>query len=412
MRVLKFLLKLLILVCCLGLLWVILQARIDEATLVTEPPVQMTETIAALPPEPTPDSVDISAAPEAAATPTPVPTPEPTPEPPKEYVISMIGDCTLWSNANYANHPAGYAGTMGEDYAYPFSNTVQYFADDEYTLANLECVLSDKALPYDYTVATFSFLAPTAYTNVLLEGGVDFVTVANNHIMDCYEAGLNSTCAALEEYGLPYGRESQSQIVTTKNGLKLGIYTAGTNMRPDWKTEDALSAIAEMRANGAEYVICMFHWGNELYYKPFDYQTELAHKCIDAGADLIYGSHSHCLNPMEEYSGGLILYSMGNWTFGGSTMPSDPDTAIVQVTLRRDDSGALVREGCNVIPCCVSSKIDEAQTKTQNYNDYRPTPYPEETDPYYRVLSKLDGSFEPDSQGVDYSNWYASRATG
>ena len=48
---------------------------------------------------------------------TPAPTPEPTPEPPKEYVISFVGDCTLWSNQNYQAHPAGFAGVMGDNYA-------------------------------------------------------------------------------------------------------------------------------------------------------------------------------------------------------------------------------------------------------------------------------------------------------
>ena len=400
----KNVLKVFVLLLCLLVLAFITKARIEQFTVLTQPPVQETPAQELAPvtaelPRETPEAVE----------PTPVPTPEPTPEP-QEYTLSMVGDCTLWSNANYAQHPAGYAGVMGEDYAYPFSNTVDYFKDDDCTLANLECILSDKQIPYDYTVATFAFLAPTAYANVMIEGGVDFVTIANNHIMDCYEAGRDATCAALEEYGVPYGGECDSRIFITESGLKLGIYTAGVNMRPDWKTDTALAAVKSLREQGAEYVICMFHWGGELYYKPYEYQTTLAHACIDAGADLIYGSHSHCLQPIEEYNNGLIMYSMGNWTFGGSTMPKDPDTAIVQVHLKRAADGSIVRESHDIIPCCVSSKIDEAMNNTQNYNDYCPTPYPEDCDAYFRVLSKLDGSFEPTSQGVDYSDWWASRA--
>lgn len=340
---------------------------------------------------------------------TPEPTPEPTPEAEPEYfTISMVGDCTLWSNKNYANHPAGYAGVINGDPTYPFSNTIQYTGTDDYTLANLECILSDKQLTVDYTAATFAFLAPTDYVTIMTEGGVDFVTIANNHIMDCYEKGLESTKAALEEYGLPYGAECQAQLVTTESGLKLGIYTAGVNMRPDWKTDTAVAAIKSLREQGAEYVICMFHWGNELYYKPFDYQIELAHACVDAGADLIYGSHSHCLQPIEEYNGVPIFYSLGNWTFGGNTTPSDPDTVLVQVHIKRDVDGTISTESYDTIPCCVSSNIEGAMKKSQNYNDYRPTPYPEDCEGYARVLAKLDGSFVPDSQGADYSNWYAS----
>ena len=388
---------------CLALLGLITQARIDQATLITVPYSSAIPAVSTSTPSAPVTTV------EASPEPTPESTPEPTPEP-EYFTLSFIGDCTLWSNANYAQHPAGYAGVMGDDYSYPFHNTVQYFENDDFTFANLECILSDKQLPYDYTVATFAFIAPSAYANVMTEGGVDFVTTANNHMMDCYEAGANSTYAVLEEYSLPYGTERQAQIVTTDSGLKIGVYTAGLNMRPDWKTDDAIASIKSLREQGAEYVICMFHWGDELYYSPYEYQTTLAHACIDAGADLIYGSHSHCLQPVEEYNGGLILYSMGNWTFGGSTMPKDPDTAIAQVVVKRDLDGTISRDSYSLIPCCVSSKIDEAQNNTQNYNDYCPTPYEEGSEAYFRVLAKLDGSFEPTSQGVDYSDWWASRA--
>ena len=90
-------------------------------------------------------------------------------------------------------------------------------------------------------------------------------------------------------------------------------------------------------------------------------------------------------------------------------MPSDPDTAIVQVKLKRADDGSIVNDGYTAIPCCVSSKLDAAKNNEQNYNDYKPTPYEEGTEEYYRVLAKLDGSFEPERQGADYSNWWASR---
>lgn len=104
---------------------------------------------------------------DASPTPTPSPTPEPTPTPtptPETYTLSVIGDCTLWSNANYAQHPAGYAGVINGDYSYPFSNTIQYFENDDFTIANFECILSDKNLAYDYTQVYFPFIAPTEYS--------------------------------------------------------------------------------------------------------------------------------------------------------------------------------------------------------------------------------------------------------
>ena len=389
--------KILKLICCLllcGILAITIKLRLDSP----EMPVQSAEPVIA--------PLDASPTPTSTPSPTPVPTPTPTPTP-ETYTLSVIGDCTLWSNANYAQHPAGYAGVINGDYSYPFSNTIQYFENDDFTIANFECILSDKNLAYDYTQVYFPFIAPTEYANIIIDGGVDFVTTANNHIMDCYEAGETSTYETLEAYGIPFGKEGQAQLYTTDSGLVIGIYCSGKDLAPN-KTK-ALNAIQQLIDDGAEYIICAFHWGQELYYEPNQAQIDLAHACIDAGADLIYGSHTHCLQPIEEYGDGLILYSMGNWTFGGSTMPSDPDTAIVQVELTRNDDGSVSRTGMDVIPCCVSSKIDAAMVKEQNYNDYKPTPYEEGSEGYNRVMSKLSGEFEATSQGADYSSWLASR---
>ena len=352
--------------------------------------------------QPTETAAEVSSSPAATPTPTPTPTPEPTPE---YFTISMVGDCTLWSSSQFENSDVGLPKTVGEDYSYPFSNTVEYFKDDEYTLANFECTLSDTKLS---SSQMFYFLAPTSYANIMTEGGVDFVTTANNHSLDFGETGLQNTMAALDAVGLPYGTEDQYQIVTTPNGLKLGIYTAGNDMRPDWKQDSAVAAITAMKEQGADYIICMFHWGSELYYTPDTNQTTLAHACIDAGANLIYGSHPHCLEPIEEYNGGLIAYSLGNWVFGGSTRPSDPDTAIIQVTLKRDVDGSVTTDSYTAIPCCVSSNLEGAANMSDNYNNYCPTPYEEDSEAYTRAMSKLDGTYEAKSQGADYSSWYSS----
>ncbi len=322
----------------------------------------------------------------------------------RDFVISVIGDNTLASH-QYAGASVSYAGRMGDDYSYPYSNTVQYFANDDFTISNLECTLSDKKLQ---SLEQFYFLAPTAYANILLEGGVDFVTTANNHMEDFGQQGVDDTYAALEDCGIPYGKEGEAQLLSIDGDLTLGIYCDYNHLKPD--VEKSTAAVRQLKEDGADYVICAFHWGKELYYKPNDDQITLAHACIDAGADLIYGSHTHNLQPIEEYGEGLILYSMGNWSFGGSTAPTDRDTAIVQVKLHRDESGKVMNTGFDIIPCCVSSRpVTEGYTG-DNYNDYRPTPYTEGSQAYYRVLAKLDGSFEPDQEGRDYSDVYAQYA--
>ena len=158
--------------------------------------------------------VPVAATPEPTPTPTPTPTPEPTPE---LFTISVIGDQTLTSHQMLSDQSEySYAGRMNGDYSYPFKNTVQYFKDDEFTISNLECTLSDTQM---YSPQQFYFRAPAANAQILTLGGVDFVTTANNHSLDFGQAGLLSTYAALEEYGLDYGKEDDYKIVTTEHGL-------------------------------------------------------------------------------------------------------------------------------------------------------------------------------------------------
>ena len=365
-------------------------------------------------PVPTAEAVP-SAQPVVTPEPTPEPTPETTPEPtpePQSFVLSFIGDLTL---TGAPGTPVRFEATMNGDYAYPFSNVAQYFSDDEYTIGNLECSFSDQSL---YSIETFSFRAPTSSANILLEGGVDFVTTANNHTEDFHAAGKRDTWETLETYGIPFGKNDEAQIVTTPNGLRLGIYCQFSNDYGDYRPDEekALAAIRELKEQDPDLIICAFHMGIEMNYYP-EKKTpetcEICRRCIDEGADIIYGSHPHCLQPIEEYNGGLILYSMGNFCSGASSMPSDQDTAIVQLTVVRDGAGNVSLGDYTIIPCCVSSKpvtdpnyASSVRGKYVDYNDFRPTPYEEGTEDYTRALSKIDGSYDgPDGQ-ADYSNWH------
>ena len=343
-------------------------------------------------PEPTP---------EPTPTPTPEPTPTPTPEPTPEYfTVTYIGDETLCSH----QHTTDYETKMNGDYSYPFSNVVQYFADDEYTIGNLEMTFSDQKL---WSNKTFFFRAPAEAAQILVNGGIDFVTTANNHTNDFGAVGPQDTAAALEAVGVAFGQNDEAKIVETPHGLKLGIYCAfDGSFLP--KQDKALAAIEQLKADGADYIICAFHWGIELRYRPTQQQVDLAHACIDAGADMIYGSHPHCLQPIEEYNGGLILYSMGQLSFGGNTAPSDPDSAIVQVTMKRDVDGTVSHDGYTIIPCCVSSRPVLEDYWGGGYNDYRPTPYVEGTEAYDRAMSKITGTYAGPDGKADYTGWHNS----
>ena len=337
--------------------------------------------------------------------PSPVETSESDPEP-ELFTLSFVGDCTLTS----FNGGTDYRNKMGEDYSYPFKNTVQYFNGDDFTLANLECTFSDRAL-YPGGDRTFTFRCPTSYVNILLEGSVEYVNTANNHFDDFGQNGIDDTFATLNAAGIPYGEKGESEIYVTESGLKIGLYCEPYNnniKNTEQIKNSTVEAVKNLKSMGAEYIICVYHWGNEGEYTVFDSQSIPAHAAIDAGANLVYGSHPHVLQPIEEYNGGIIMYSLGNWSFGGNTHPSDPDTAFVQVTVKRDLDGSVSTEGYKAVPCCVSSTFPPnfSNVKATDYNDYVPTPYEEGSEHYNRVMSKLDGTWKGGDLEIDYSAFH------
>lgn len=314
------------------------------------------------------------------------PTQPPTQPPAEEFVLSFAGDCCLanlkgWSEDRY------FIGTIGDNYAYPFASVQEYFAADDCTFINLECVFTDSTRAVN---KDFVFKGPTTYTRILTEGSVEFANIANNHTQDYGQTGYEDTAAALDEAGISYAHARETRIFTTPSGLTIGVY-ADTYPKD---TDGLKEKIEAMRAEGAELIIAVLHWGKEYYYVPNEKQIELGHAAIDAGADIVYGTHPHVLQPIEEYKGKYIYYSLANFSFGGNTNPTDKDTAIIQQKIIRESDGTIILGDLTIIPCSVSSRSDR--------NDFQPTPLEPGSEAYNRVLSKLDGSYDKKKISVNY----------
>jgi len=148
-----------------------------------------------------------------------------------------------------------------------------------------------------------------------------------------------------------------------------------------------------LRARGAEIIVASMHLGTEGSYKTTSKQESIAHDLIDAGVDIVWGHHPHVLQRIESYNGGIIYYSLGNFSFGGNHDPYDYDTAIVQQKVIRDSQGNITLGDTELIPCALSSVLKK--------NDFQPTPYDPESEAYYRTLAKLNGTY--DGEDVDMS---------
>ncbi len=298
----------------------------------------------------------------------------------ERFLLTFTGDSTLGASPFNYYAPFGFVETVGEDYGYPYRNVIGYFAEDECTFANLEGPLTNEGYPQE---KTHTFRGPENFVQILTENSVDLVSLANNHSYDYGQTGYDNTLGTLKEANLPFVERDGSRILTTPNGLTIGVYGA---VYYKLDVEAIAVEIAKLRET-CDLVIFAPHWGTEMTYQPTKEQVDVGHAAIDAGADIVWGSHPHVLQPMEAYGNGLIFYSMGNFSFGGNGMPDDFDTALIQVEVIRDSQRTISLGEVNIVPCCVSS-IPER-------NNYQPTPYPEGCEEYLRVLSKLNGSYDP-----------------
>lgn len=326
--------------------------------------------------------VQTEAAPPVMATEAPAETTAPTETAPREerFLLTFTGDCTLGANPSNTYADVGFPRVVGEDYAYPMRNVVSYFASDDATFVNLEGALTDKGYPAD---KTHTFRGSPAYSHILTDNSVEVVTLANNHSLDYGQTGYDSTRTVLEDAGIPYVERDRGVLIRLDCGLNVGLYGM---VYYKLDAADMKAEIAALREQGAELVIVAPHWGIEGSYRPTQQQMDIGHAAIDAGADIVWGTHPHVLQPIEEYNGGIIYYSMGNFCFGGNSKPEDFDTALLQQEVIRSPEGQISLGSLNIVPCSISSE--------QHVNNYQPTPMTEGSAGYARVLSKLDGSFE------------------
>ena len=322
--------------------------------------------------------------PPTTEAPTEAPTEPPTeettqPEPvPEVFTLTFAGDCTLGTLYQYYNASGCFPSVIGENYEYPFASVQDWFATDDFTMVNLEGPLTNEGTP---AVKSYTMRGDPKLVNILPAGNVECVSLANNHTYDFGEIGYENTKNALDSVGVAYAGDGEIRLIETERGLKIGILCVAFYIDPDFMA----SQIAELKAQGAEIVVASFHWGIEGTYRHTYDQSSVAYAAIDAGANIVYGHHPHVLQGMEEYNGGMIYYSLGNFSFGGNDNPSDFDTALISQQVIRDIDGTVRLGECTPVPCRISS--------TDRRNDFQPTPVGEDSEYYDRIMAKLNGTY-------------------
>ncbi len=295
---------------------------------------------------------------------------------PIQITVSSMGDCTLGTDENFNPSTSfnAYYNAQGPDYF--FKNVRSILEEDDLSIINLEGTFTDSDQRQE---KTFAFKADPEYVSILTGSSIEAANLANNHSRDYGEESYTDTVETLEQAGIASFGYDQVDILEV-NGVKVGltgIYELAEHLD---KQEEVRTNIAALKEAGAQVIIVNFHWGIEKEYLPNDTQKTLAHLAIDEGADLVIGHHPHVLQGIERYKGKYIAYSLGNFSFGGNSNPSDKDTMIFQQTFTIQDGKVEVNDDINVIPCSLSS--------ASGYNDYCPTPL--EGSEKERVLEKLN----------------------
>lgn len=317
---------------------------------------------------------------------------------PVSLTLSVVGDCTLGTDEtfDYDTSLNAYYENYGADYF--LQNVKDIFSTDDLTIANFEGTLTDSDERED---KTFAFKAPASYASILTGGSVEAVNTANNHSHDYGDQSFNDTLAALDDAGIIHFGYDETAVMDVK-GIKVGlvgIYELYDHLEREQQLKDN---IAKVKADGAQLIVVIFHWGNETETVPDSNQTTLGRIAIDEGADLVCGHHPHVLQGIETYKGRNIVYSLGNFCFGGNSSPSDMDTMIYQQTFTIDADGVKKDNVTNIIPCSISSAAYDG------YNNYQPTPA--EGDEATRILGKINerSSWISTAEGSTFTAKYNS----
>ena len=281
---------------------------------------------------------------------------------PVSLTLSVVGDCTLGTDEtfDYDTSLNAYYENYGADYF--LQNVKDIFSADDLTIANFEGTLTDSDERED---KTFAFKAPASYASILTGGSVEAVNTANNHSHDYGDQSFDDTLAALDDAGIVHFGYDETAVMDVK-GIKVGlvgIYELYDHLEREQQLKDN---IAKVKADGAQLIVAIFHWGNETETVPDSNQTTLGRIAIDEGADLVCGHHPHVLQGIETYKGRNIVYSLGNFCFGGNSSPSDMDTMIFQQTFTFENGQKVEDRNARIIPCMVSS--------VSTRNDFKPTP--------------------------------------
>lgn len=281
--------------------------------------------------------------------------------------LLFAGDVYLSDHVLEAYDAAGgIDGVLSQGYQAEIQAADFFMTNEEFPFSTRGTPAPDKQ---------FTFRVHPERVKLMQEMGIDLVTLANNHALDYGRDAMLDTIDTLDHAGIRHvgaGKnlaEARKPAIVELNGRTFAFigatrvypeadWAAGTDSAGMFSAYDGGVALAEevkAAKQQADYVIAYVHWGIEREEMPNEVQKSIAHRLVDAGADLVIGAHPHVLQGLEYYQGVPIAYSLGNFVFGSSI----PSTALLQADV--DDEGIRLRLIPGTSAAGYTRKLDDAE---------------------------------------------------
>jgi poly-gamma-glutamate synthesis protein (capsule biosynthesis protein) len=225
----------------------------------------------------------------------------------------------------------------------------------------------------------FTFRTDPKYVKIFNDMGIDIVSLANNHTLDYGVDALVDSFDVLEQASIQYGgagnnleeakevkyidvKNKKISFVCASRVIPVTEWAATSDREGLFTTYDPSAMIEKIKEadESSDFVVAYVHWGLEHKEMPEEYQRTMGKQYIDAGADIVIGCHTHCLQGAEQYKDKLIIYSLGNFMFGGNI----DRTMMVRVLLENDVMKT------QLLPCKAKSYCTSLVTEDSNRQDF------------------------------------------
>ncbi len=270
----------------------------------------------------------------------------------KEFTLSAAGDCTFSSDIKQPSSVNFFSMYKKKTPDYFLKKVQPVFANDDLTLVNFEGTLSNGGQRAN---KKWAFRGKPGYVKILQKGSVEAVSFSNNHTRDYGEKSHTDTMNILKKADVAFATETKTAIKKV-NGIRVEL-VAISSINATGNPENQLrAAMKKVKKKHPEVIIASMHSGVEYTQTIQPIQKRLSRIAIDMGADLVVGHHPHVMQGIDKYKGSYIVYSLGNFCFGGNTNPPDKDAFIFQQTFVVKDGKLRRKTDAKVIPCRVSGK--------------------------------------------------------